>query len=40
MADAVEEARKLIGSKDVEFKSVRDIVLKHGVPKSTSLPWT
>ena len=35
MVAAVEEARKLKGSKDAEFKSVRDIALKHGVPKST-----
>ena len=35
MVAAVEEARKLKGSKDVEFKYVRDIALKHGVPKST-----
>jgi hypothetical protein len=35
MKDAVEEVRKLKGSKGVEIKSVRDIALKHGVPKST-----
>jgi len=35
MADAVEEARNLKGSKYVEFKSVRDIALLHRAPKST-----